>query len=70
MDHSLLTYYRKGTKVFADYNVLHQCQNFDAVLEYADDHRWTQAYLDKLEGYEANQHAILQTDHAEAGQNP
>ena len=58
MDFSILTNYRKGTKVFADYDVLHQCQNFDALVQYTKDHRWTKKYQSQLEGYEENQRKI------------
>lgn len=58
MDYSIITNYRKGTKVFADFDVLHQCQDFDAILEYTEDHRWSKKYQDRFEGYEENQRAI------------
>ena len=70
MDFSILTHYRKGTKVFADYDVLHQCQNFDALVQYTKDHRWTKKYQSLLDGYEENQRKIPEQQRHGDGSSP
>lgn len=63
MDFSIITHYRKGTKVFADYDVLHQCQDFDTVLRYAKEHQWRAEDKELFEGYEENQRALHAEEH-------
>ena len=54
----MLTFYRKGTNVFADYDILHQCQAFERLEAYTDEHIWSRDNIKLFDGYEENQRAV------------